>query len=112
MDKNELFRYKMPQKMYNKRPWTDVESSNIKRVSYDASNGHLYVHFHKTIKDATPGSILVYVYWDVSESDLKKCGLRFEKKSQKLTRTDTASLGTRFNAVIKVSKKYVRLEFN
>jgi len=46
---NELFRYKMPEKMYAKRPWTDVESSNIKRVSYDASNGHLYVHFHKTM---------------------------------------------------------------
>jgi uncharacterized protein (DUF2252 family) len=112
MDKNELFRYKMPQKMYSKRPWSDVESSNIKRMSYDASNAHLYVQFHKTIKDADPNNILVYVYWDVSEQELGKCGLRYDKKSQKLIKKDGESLGKRFNTVIKASKKYVRVEFN
>lgn len=112
MDKNELFRYKLPEKMYNKRIWSDVESSNIKRVSYDPSFSQFYVQFHKTIKDAAPGSILVYVYWDVTEDDLRKIGLSYQKKSQKIRRLDNKSVGERFHAVIKASKKYVRVEYN
>lgn len=111
-DKNELFRYKLPIKMYDKRVWSDIASSNIKRVSYDPSFGQLYVQFHKTIKDASPGSTLVYVYWDVTEADLKKIGLRYTKKSQKVSRADTKSVGERFHVLIKLKKKYVRIEYN
>ena len=111
MPTKELFSYKESKQQYQKRKWTDVESSHIARMDYSAKFNQLYVQFKNQVRGQKPGSILVYVYWNVTLSDVKKLGFRYDEEEKKLVRTDNQSVGERLNSVIKARKDYARLEY-
>jgi hypothetical protein len=64
--------YELSFQLYNKMPWVNVDSSNIKRFYYVEKSQQLYIEFLKKTTDVSANNELIYVYFNVTPQEYNK----------------------------------------